>query len=310
MSGQAGIDTATYATRFTPVQVSLDSVGNDGAVAEGDNVAPDTENIDGGVAGDTLIGDASANHLTGGPGEDYIDGASGGDIIAGGDSADVLRSRNGTPDSVTCEPNSSDYVIADGTDGVDPNCAKSRVDRGVNQKPRVGAAEVIRPVSGSLQMSPSGIHRLVPLHDTLVLPTQSLVDAGRGTISLLGKAGGTRTQSGQFHGGAFRFTQTKGRNPLTELSLAGGNLSSCPLKRPVAGAASSRQLFGKAHGHFRTRGRHSTATVRGTAWLTKDTCSGTLTQVQSGTVVVRDLTKHRTVVLHTGQRYFARRGNR
>jgi hypothetical protein len=32
--------------------------------------------------------------------------------------------------------------------------------------------------------------------------------------------------------------------------------------------------------------------------------------VQRGSVVVSDLVKHRSVVLHSGQRYLARRGNR
>jgi hypothetical protein len=37
-----------------------------------------------------------------------------------------------------------------------------------------------------------------------------------------------------------------------------------------------------------------------------DRCDGTLTRVVSGTVVVRDFTRDRTVVLHAGERYLAR----
>jgi ferric-dicitrate binding protein FerR (iron transport regulator) len=58
-------------------------------------------------------------------------------------------------------------------------------------------------------------------------------------------------------------------------------------------------------GRFRTRGRNSTATVRGTQYLVKDTCKGTLTKVTAGTVVVRDLTLRRTKVLRAGRSYLA-----
>jgi ferric-dicitrate binding protein FerR (iron transport regulator) len=71
-----------------------------------------------------------------------------------------------------------------------------------------------------------------------------------------------------------------------------------------------RRLFGNAHGRFRTRGRSSTATVRGTEWSVIDRCDGTLTTVKRGTVIVRDTVKHRTVKLRSGQSYLARRGNR
>jgi ferric-dicitrate binding protein FerR (iron transport regulator) len=59
-------------------------------------------------------------------------------------------------------------------------------------------------------------------------------------------------------------------------------------------------------GRFRTRGRNSTATVRGTRYLVKDSCSGTLTLVRKGSVVVRDLVKHKQRVVRAGHRYLAR----
>jgi hypothetical protein len=45
--------------------------------------------------------------------------------------------------------------------------------------------------------------------------------------------------------------------------------------------------------------------VRGTRWLTQDTCDGTLTVVVEGVVLVRDLTTGETVTIRAGQRYFA-----
>ncbi|HKP21112.1 MAG TPA: hypothetical protein VJT68_06320, partial [Thermoleophilaceae bacterium] len=68
-----------------------------------------------------------------------------------------------------------------------------------------------------------------------------------------------------------------------------------------------RRLWGRDRGgRFRTFGRHSQATVRGTKWLTKDTCAGTLTVVRKGAVMVRDFARHRNVLVRAGHRYFAR----
>jgi ferric-dicitrate binding protein FerR (iron transport regulator) len=66
-------------------------------------------------------------------------------------------------------------------------------------------------------------------------------------------------------------------------------------------------------GHFRTRGRNSSASARGTKWTMSDSCGGTLTIVRSGTVVVRDFTLRKNKTLRAGQRYLAhapRRRNR
>ena len=56
---------------------------------------------------------------------------------------------------------------------------------------------------------------------------------------------------------------------------------------------------------FRTRGRNSVATVRGTKWLTVDRCDGTLTRVLAGAVVVRDLKRKRNVLVRAKRSYFA-----
>jgi hypothetical protein len=49
------------------------------------------------------------------------------------------------------------------------------------------------------------------------------------------------------------------------------------------------------------------ATVRGTRWVTTDTCAGTRTTVTAGSVAVRDLRRGRTVVVRAGHTYLARR---
>jgi hypothetical protein len=57
---------------------------------------------------------------------------------------------------------------------------------------------------------------------------------------------------------------------------------------------------------FRTRGRFSASTVRGTDWRTTDRCDGTVTKVFKGTVEVRDQVRDRTVVLRAGESYLAK----
>ena len=46
--------------------------------------------------------------------------------------------------------------------------------------------------------------------------------------------------------------------------------------------------------------------MRGTLWLTKDTCTTTTTVVREGTVIVKDLAKHKNVKVKAGHRYVAR----
>jgi hypothetical protein len=68
-----------------------------------------------------------------------------------------------------------------------------------------------------------------------------------------------------------------------------------------------RRLWGRDnHSRFRTHGRDSVATVRGTRWVTTDRCDGTLTRVTQGKVSVRDLRRKRSVLVSAGHAYLAR----
>jgi hypothetical protein len=97
---------------------------------------------------------------------------------------------------------------------------------------------------------------------------------------------------------------------MTTLSLRGGSV--CP-SATLAVASRKRKhkrrrsLWARDHGGlYRTRGNDSVATVRGTRWLTKDRCDGTLTRVKHGRVSVRDLRLHKRVLVKAGHSYFAR----
>jgi ferric-dicitrate binding protein FerR (iron transport regulator) len=67
-----------------------------------------------------------------------------------------------------------------------------------------------------------------------------------------------------------------------------------------------RRLWGNGSGRFRTKGKHSAATVVGTHWLVEDRCTSTLTRVRRGRVRVRDFVKKKTVIVRAGKKYVAK----
>jgi hypothetical protein len=163
----------------------------------------------------------------------------------------------------------------------------------------------------------------IPLTEARQLPTGTQVDARLGSIQLTAAASTKhgKLQNGTFSGGLFGFTQdrsgvTKG---LTTLSLLEGafpgapTYASCKSRKATdlfASAALSstvlQSLHSSGHGRFRTRGRYSAATVRGTAWTMSDRCDGTLVAVQRDTVTVQDFVRHVTVTVRAGHSYLAR----
>jgi hypothetical protein len=168
---------------------------------------------------------------------------------------------------------------------------------------------------GRARASQRGLN-FVPLEEARQIPTGSFLDTKRGTIEMVSATGsGSRTQSGKFSSGLFQVLQSRKRSAkgLTELRLKGSSFNRCRRGRRgrSAGAAqlsrrTVRRLRSNARGRFRTRGRHSAATVRGTVWITADRCDGTLTTVKRGKVAVRDLRRKRTVIVRAGKSYLAR----
>jgi len=157
----------------------------------------------------------------------------------------------------------------------------------------------------------------VPLTEARTVPVRSILDTRNGTVALRSarnRAG--KTQSGRFTEGVFQVLQSRKRKAkgLTELRLKGSaaKLDRCQSsgRDSRAGASLSRRtirrLRARAKGRYRTRGRHSAATVRGTVWTTEDRCDGTLTKVKRGTVAVRDFRLKKTFIVKSGKRYLAR----
>ena len=188
--------------------------------------------------------------------------------------------------------------------------------------PVPGKSVAIGLVSGKVfYKSPTG--RRTQLKADTNIPVGSQIDTRRGRVELTSAATGTgaTTQKSDFYQGTFKVKQTvpKGNRAATlttDITLAGeASRSQCASARGAGAAAVSKKkgphavlgkLWGNGKGKFRTNGKYSSATVRGTIWLTTDRCDGTLTTVKRGTVSVRDLRRHKTVTVKAGHSYLAR----
>jgi len=172
------------------------------------------------------------------------------------------------------------------------------------EAPVLGRAVVVAPVAGTILIRRPGADAATRLAAGEQIPVGSLLDARRGTVALTSALPGGSTQTGRFGGGRFSVSQPAGGGGVTELVLRGPELGACRRasgRRTTTTARAAarrrkpaRRLWGEDKGgRFRTRGRNSVATVRGTRWLTEDTCAGTLTRVVEGAVDVYDV--HRRV---------------
>ena len=177
-----------------------------------------------------------------------------------------------------------------------------------------GRVRVRRRASGGAQASQKGTP-FTPLTQPRELPVASFIDATRGTTRLTSAR--TRRedqiQDGLFSAGVFQVLQSRRvrARGLTNLKLRGGNFKRCARAGKGARAAgisrrAIRRLRGNTRGRFRTTGRNSSATVRGTIWEVVDRCDGTLTRVKRGRVVVRDFRRKKTVIVRAGKSYLAR----
>ena len=200
----------------------------------------------------------------------------------------------------------------------------------VNATPVSGAVFVKAPPGKSLDIAGavraaaaagpgSGFVRLTAASQ---IPVGSEINSLHGSLKLVtATAKKGKTQTGTFRGAIFKLTQaTRGSSKgLATLSLVESAFKGAPtyakctrkgkaIDASVA-AVSSRVLQllrASAHGKFRTSGRYSAATVRGTIWTVADRCDGTLTHDVTDSVSVTDFVRHKTIVLHAGQSYLAK----
>jgi hypothetical protein len=195
--------------------------------------------------------------------------------------------------------------------------------------PKLGVEANVEPVKGTVLIAVpaggsragSGPHasqkglKFVPLQEARQVPIGSFLDTRKGTVRLQSATGAaTNVYQGDFAAGLFQVLQSRKKRDkgLTDLVLKGGSFNRCKPSRHGKGAQAAlskrtiRRVRGNAKGRFRTRGRHSAATVRGTKWMVADRCDGTLTQVTRGKVAVRDFRRKKTVLVKAGKSYLAR----
>ena len=204
--------------------------------------------------------------------------------------------------------------------------------------PVPGKSVVVKVVSGTVfvkyppgyvpRAAPAPPAGFVPFKGGANLPVGTQVDTRAGRIALTSAAttGGAKTQTSDFYDGIFQVKQTvpkkKPKKPtalITDVVMKGEIARSqcAPLKGARAASASAAKkkkgpkavlgkLWGSGKGKFRTGGKYSSATVRGTIWLVEDRCEGTFTKVRRGTVQVHDLRRNKTVTVKAGHTYLAR----
>ena len=184
---------------------------------------------------------------------------------------------------------------SEGVAPAQPPLASVRVARATALKPVLGRTVLASRVSGVVRVKARGSRTFALLTQTEPIGVGATVDATHGTVKLVTAAAVLgKTQSGHFSKGAFTVFQD--HSDMTDLRLVGGRpakalCGSASSATDAAVAVSSsvnsvalRLLRATAHGHFRTTGRYSAATVRGTEWQTIDRCDGTLTVDTRGEV--------------------------
>ena len=293
--------------------------------------------LDGGDRDDHLTFTGSlSSQLEGADGDDTLTGSAGADKLEGGTGADTLVCGAGADEGIfdaadvvgdDCEFKPAPVAAldpvapgagltgAEGTaqiPGADALAPADPVALAALPAPRPGRSVSAAKGAGTILVRRAGTRTFKPLDPDRPLPVGSVVDASRGSVTVLAaKNLSGATQSATFTGGRFAVTQRRAVRMTTVLSLRGRlDCGSNPASTTAQAAATrrrSRKLWGDGHGRFTTRGRNSTATVRGTIWGVTDRCDGTLTQVKRGAVAVKDLRTGRTRVIRAGGRYLARK---
>ena len=221
---------------------------------------------------------------------------------------------DGVPDSQDLCP-TEPANTPDGCPVNTPPPAAPTLGETANVEPLEGEVLVGLPVGSEAARAAQKGVEFVPLTGPRQIPIGSFLDTRQGKVALtLARDTTGATQSGDFAAGLFQVLQSRRQSArgLTELKLKGSRASFKRCRDGKATAHASltrrqiRRLRARARGRYRTSGRYSAATVRGTTWTVIDRCDGTLTKVRRGKVAVRDFRLKRTIVVKRGKRYLAR----
>jgi CSLREA domain-containing protein len=237
----------------------------------------------------TVVADARIGSLTnnGGPTDTHA-------LLAGSPAINAA-------DQSICPAGSSDQRHAPAPDACDIGAFEfgARPPQTPLPPPVAGETVNVSESRGRVRVRLPGSDEYFELEDAQQVPVGSTFDTSKGRVNLVAAG----QQRSWFYKGVFKLGQSRGAKPLSTLTLTGR--LACG-KSANAAAKKKRRLWGDGKGKFRTKGKHSAATVVGTRWVVEDRCNGTLTRVLKGRVRVRDFRARRTVVVKAGKRYFAR----
>jgi uncharacterized delta-60 repeat protein len=176
--------------------------------------------------------------------------------------------------------------------------------------PVEGKTIVAGPVKGTVRYKVPGASSFKTLTPNEPLPLGTEFDTRKGHVAIIADDNG-KPETVELWNWFFRSAQVAGSAPVFTATLTRGSFKSCrkSKKKKATTAASKkrvRRLFGSGKGRFRTKGRYSAATVRGTRWSVEDRCDGTVTRVTSGTVSVRDPRRKTTRAIRRGRTYLVK----
>jgi hypothetical protein len=207
--------------------------------------------------------------------------------------------------------NTPDHLIGS-VDGltIDTGTGATTYDFEPGTQPQEGDSIVVTRAAGNvLYQTSSGFQSL---SNGKKLKLGTFIDATHGQVTVTSASDTHGSyQTALYYGGKFKTRQRGTARPVTEAYLI-GKIGPCTKKKKgKASAASkrkSRHLWGDSHGNFRTVGKSSSASTRGTKYLVTDTCAGTTTKVVRGKVLIRQFSDNTKHIVTAGHSFFAPAG--
>ena len=178
-------------------------------------------------------------------------------------------------------------------------------------------------LEGTAKVKEPGQTAFNVLTELSLIPVGSTIDTRGSRVQLTAATGGflneTPDHPVDFYEGLFKITQKPGINARATAKLTrklacgkkkkGGKKAEASAGGPQAVVSRKRRrrhVWGSGSGNYSTSGGGGTGSVRGTTWLTKDTCKGTKFKVTEGLgITVFDFKKKKNIKLGPGDKYFA-----
>ena len=186
-----------------------------------------------------------------------------------------------------------------------------------------GVELLAAPVDGTVKVKEPGQTAFNVLTELSLIPVGSTIDTRGSRVQLTAATGGFGSEAPDqpmdFYAGLFKIIQKPGTNAPAKAKLiqklackkkkGGKKKAKASAGGPTAVVSRKRRrrrVWGSGSGSYATAGRGGTGSVRGTTWLTKDTCKGTKFKVTEGIgITVFDKKKKKKIKLGPGDKYFA-----